>query len=201
MKMRVARAILAVALAVGVSAAFLAWRYPFPFSLMWPGIALARLGVSHAWIFPAALMTSLLVWIGLWARRKAWWQAAGMSVLASAGYCALAWLYATRLPVPLPAVTPYDSEPERRRVFLESYDLGYRGGMLGHFPTFCFRPEVETRGFYEGSHDGGMVWHRLMGWKIPAHFKRRMERAAAIDGIKLELKGSEAATGDGANDR
>jgi hypothetical protein len=188
-KMRLTRAVVAVALGIGVGAAFLAW-YPFLFSLAWPGLVMARVGVPHSWLFAVVLMVSLLVWFGLRSRSRPWWQAVTVSLLGSAGYCAVAFFYLARLPVPLPAFTPYDSAPEQRAAYLQSYDSGYRDGMSGILRTYCFYPEAETRGFYDGAYRGSEVWYLLLGRRMPERHKRLLESSAARDGVRVELKGN-----------
>jgi len=187
--MRIAKAVVAVALGVGVGAAFLAW-YPFPFSLAWPGLVLARLGVPHSWLFAVVLMVALLVWFGLRSRSRAWWQVITVSLFVSLGYCAVAFLYLARLSVPLPTVTPYDAAPKQRAAYLQSYDSGYRDGMAGVLRTYCFYPEAETRGFYEGAYHGSEVWYRLLGRQMPERHRRLTEISAARDGARVELNGS-----------
>ena len=113
-----------------MGAAFLAW-YPFPFSLAWPGLFLARVGVPHSWLVAMVSMVGLLIWLALRSRNRAWWQAIAVSLLASGGYCAMGFLYVARLPVPLPPTTPYEKAPAQRAAYLQSYDSGYRDGMAG----------------------------------------------------------------------
>ena len=187
--MPIAKAVVAVAVGVGVGSAFLLW-YPFPFSLAWPGLVFARLGVPHSWLFAVGLMVALLVWFGLRSRSRPWWQVVTVSLFVSLGYCAIAFFYVARLSVPLPAVTPYESAPEQRAAYLQSYDSGYRDGMAGVLCTYCFYPEAETRGFYEGAYHGSEVWYRLLGRQMPESHRRLTEISAARDGARVELKGS-----------
>ena len=186
MSTRTIKAMTAVTLGVCVGAGFLVW-YPFLFSLAWPGLVLARLGVAHSWSFAAATMIGLLVWLGLRSRDRTWWQVTLLSVVIPGAYCAFAFLYIARLPVPLPKATPYDTMLVQRSVYLESFDAGYRDGMAGLFRTYCFRPEVESRGFYEGSYHGSVVWYRLLGLRMPDREKRLIEVTAARDGTRVEL--------------
>ncbi len=167
--------------------AFLVW-YPFPFSLAWPGLALARVGVSHSWLLVVALIVGLLVWLGLRSRSRAWWQVVTVSFLVSAGYCAISFLYATRLPVPLPTITPYDTVPAQRAAYLQSYEFGYRNGMIGINRTYCFYPEVETRGFYDGSYHGIAMCYRLLGRQLPEDIRHLTEISAGRDGVKVNLR-------------
>jgi hypothetical protein len=194
MKLRIAKAVVAVSVGIGAGAAFLLW-YPFPFSLAWPGLALARVGVPHSWLFAVMLMIALLVWFGLRARSRAWWQVITFSVVGSLGYCAVAFFYVARLSVPLPTVTPYDSVPDQRTAYLQSYDSGYRYGMVGVLRTYCFYPEAETLGFYEGAYHGSEVWYRLLGRQMPESRRRLTEISAARDGARVDLMNSSGQDG------
>ena len=51
--------------------------------------------------------------------------------------------------------------------YLEAYDGGYRDGMMGTLPTYCFRPEPETRGAEDGALAGMRLWFRMMGRRTP----------------------------------
>lgn len=162
MKIHSAKPVVAVGLGMGVWAALLAY-FPYPFSLAWPGLVLARLGVQHSWLFAVLCVFGLLAGIGLWARGRAWWQVVAVSLLVSSAYGAMAFLYVARLPVPLPTVIPFDSSAIHRKEYLEAYDGGYRDGMMGMLRSYCFRPESETRGAEDGAGAGIRVWFRMMG--------------------------------------
>ena len=177
----------AVVLGLGIWAAFLVW-YPFPFSLAWPGLVLARVGVPHSWLFAVAVMVGLLVWLGFRSRSRAWWQVIAVSLLGPAGYCAVAFLFVARLPVPSPVTTPYEAVPKCRAAYLSAYESGYRDGMVGFIHTYCFFPEAETRGFYEGSFQGSAVWYRLLGRQRPERHRRLTEVSVGRDGAKVDLK-------------
>ena len=162
MKIHIAKPVVAVGLGMGVWAALLAY-FPYPFSLAWPGLVLAGLGVQHSWLVAVLCVLGLLAGIGLWARGRAWWQVVAVSLLVSLAYGAMAFLYVARLPVPLPTVTPFDSSAIHRKEYLEAYDGGYRDGMMGMLRSYCFRPDSETRGAEDGAGAGIRVWFRLMG--------------------------------------
>lgn len=182
----IVKAMIAVMLAVSVGGAFLAW-YPFLFSLAWPGLILARFGVRHSWLFVVAFMLGVLLWLGLRSRHKPWWEVGLASVLVPASYCAFAFLYVARLPVPLPKTTPYDSVAAQRAGYLHSFDAGYRDGLTGRFRTYCFLPEAETRGFYEGAYHGRVVWYRLLGRRMPDRERHLVEGSAMRDGSMVDL--------------
>jgi hypothetical protein len=59
--------------------------------------------------------------------------------------------------VPLPATTPFDSSPETRAAFLESYRYGYRSGLVSLNVQFQKPDEsdpVRTLGWREGATAG-----------------------------------------------
>lgn len=57
-------------------------------------------------------------------------------------------------PVPLPAATPFDSEPAARKTYLNAYRNGYRNGLTG-IMIDCFLPlgqpnPAQQRGWSDG---------------------------------------------------
>jgi hypothetical protein len=188
MKASAVKVILAMVLAFGVFAAFVEWYYPFGFSLGWPSLALARIGVPHSWVLSAVLILGGVTWLGLWSRKRTWIRIVIASLVFPASYCVLAFLFLARASVPLPAVTPYDSTPAQRVAYLQAFDSGYRDGTVGCMRSYCFSPEAETRGFYDGAYQGCIVWYRMFGRTMPDQDKRHFESSAGIDGVRLELK-------------
>lgn len=187
MKAPATKVVAAVVLAIGVFAAFLG-RYPFFFSLGWPSLALARIGVPHSWVVSAILLVGGVTWLGFWSRRRAWIRVVIASLVLSASYCVLAFLFVARAPVPVPVSTPYDSMPAQRVAYLQAFESGYREGTIGFLRSYCFAPEAETRGFYDGAYQGNVVWYRMFGRTMPGRAKRQFKSSAAIDGVSLELK-------------
>jgi len=187
MKSSAVKVIAAVFLTVGVFAAFIGW-YPFVFSLGWPSLALARVGLSHSWVISAVLILGGVTWLGFWSRRREWLRVVAASLLFPAAYCVFGFLFVARVSVPLPAVTPYDSTPAQRVAYLQAFDSGYRDGTVGMMRSYCFSPEAETRGFYDGAYQGSIVWYRMFGRTMPDRAKRLSESSAAIDGVRLESK-------------
>jgi len=183
MKPKPAKVIVAIALAVAVFVAFLAW-YSFPFSLVWPSLALARAGVSHSWVASALLLAGGVACLAIWSRRQAWLRVIIASVAFPVAYCVLAFYFVARVAIPLPAVTPYDSAPDQRAAYLETFKIGYREGTAGLIATYCFRPEIETRGYYDGARQGFIVWYRMLGRPMPDNVKRWFRSSAAIDGVR-----------------
>ena len=60
-------------------------------------------------------------------------------------------------------VTPFDSEPEARQVYLDRFNAGYRLGLTGTNMTCCLMGDVphakaHTQGWYDGQWAGGMAF-------------------------------------------
>lgn len=182
------KVIAAVVLVLGVFAGFVSWYLPFMFSLAWPSLVLARVGVPHSWVFSAVLIIGGITWLGFWSRRRAWSRIIIASLFIPALYCLAAFLFVAHVPVPLPAMTPYDSTPAQRTAYLQAYDSGYRDGIVGRLRTYCFYPEAETKGFYDGVYQGNVVWYRMFGHSMPEHAKQMIDASAGRDGVKLESK-------------
>ncbi len=159
------------------------WWYEFLFSLIWPSLALSRLGLPYSWIPSTALIGGGFLYLGLWARSRSWTRIVVVSLVAAATYCLFAFLFAAHAPVPLPTVTRYDSAPSQKISYLQGFEWGYRDGTLGRMSTHCFAPEAETRGYYDGSYQGSIVWHRALGMTMSEHTKWLFERSAALDGV------------------
>jgi hypothetical protein len=187
MKESTVKVIIAMVLPVGVFTAFVAW-YPFVFSLGWPSLTVARMGVPHSWILSAILLLVGVASLGFWSRRRGWIPVVVASLVLPATYCALAFWFVARAAVPLPATTPYDLTPAKRLAYLQAFDSGFRNGSVGLMRSYCFSPEVETRGFYDGAYEGIVVWHRMLGRTISERNKRLFNVSAALDGVRLEPK-------------
>ena len=144
--MKTVKVIAAIFLAVGVFTGFIGW-YPLIFSLGWPSIVLARMGVPHTWIVSAIVLLGGVASLSFWSRRRAWIPLVVASLVLPASYCVLAFWFVARAAVPLPATTPYDATPIKRLAYLQAFDSGYRDGSVGLMRSYCFSPEAETRGF------------------------------------------------------
>jgi len=141
-----------------------------------------------SWALSAIMLFGGITWLGFWSRRRAWSRVIIASLIFSASYCVLAFFFIARASVPLPETTSYDSIPAQRAAYLQSYDSGYREGMIGWTRSYCFLPEAETRGFYDGAYQGTVVWYRMFGRTMPERVKRLFEVSAARDGVRLESK-------------
>lgn len=190
MKAPTVKVIVAIFLAVGVFAAYGAYVTWFHFSswLGWPSLGLARFGIPHSWIASAILFVGGFTWLGFWSRKRAWSWVVIVSLTIPASYSVAGYWFVARAPIPVPAATPYDSTPAQRAAYLQAYDSGYRYGTLGALQSYCFSPEAETRGWYDGTYQGVVVWHRMFGRTMPDHIKRWFRGSAAIDGVRLESK-------------
>lgn len=136
-------------------------------TLLWPGILLARVGMGNAWLVGALCLlglSALLVWVSVrFARRKfGGLVVPGLSLLASVIYCGIGTM-AHLTPIPLPVTTRYDSNPSHRSEFERYWKAAYRRGEVGFSHTWCFRPELETRGYESGLMTGLRTWRRLFG--------------------------------------
>lgn len=160
-------------------------RFEYWTSLAWPSLGLARLGIPHTWPVVVVLVPTLLVWGCLQCRDKPWWRILATSLLGFLGYCAAARAFLVHSPVSVPSTNPYGTDPAKSAVYRSGYDEGFRMAMVGRFPSWCFRPEAETRGFYEGSLDGGVVWYRMLGRPVPRYLQRMIVDSAQIDGVDL----------------
>lgn len=176
-----------VVLAVGVLTVFLRW-YPFFFALGWPSLGLARMGVPHSWMVTAIFLLGGMTALAFWVRRRSWVAWIVASVALPACYCALAFWFVARGAVPLPVTTPYDDTPAKRVAYLDAFESGYRDGSVGSMRSYCFYPEDETRGFYDGAYEGSVVWHRMLGRSMSDETKHFFSVSAARDGVKLDLK-------------
>ena len=83
-------------------------------ALPWPGIVLARLGFSPAWVITVVMRLGGIVWLGLWSRNRVSHCVAAAAVLLPASYCFLMLFCATRSWVAGPEATPYDSAARER---------------------------------------------------------------------------------------
>jgi ribosome modulation factor len=65
------------------------------------------------------------------------------------------------VPVPLPETTPFDSDSDARRAYLDYYTAGYREGIAGYSSSCCLLdvPDRQARvaGWYDGN---GAGWNR-----------------------------------------
>jgi hypothetical protein len=180
----------ASAITIAFFTVFLTW-YPFVFSLAWPGLTLARFGLPYSSIFAAAVALSGLVWLAVRIRCQSWLRIVNGSAVFSAAYCGVAFLFAARLPIPSPAIAPYEVLPLQNAAYLKAYEEGYRYGTLGIIRTYCFAPESETSGFYDGLYQGQVVWWRFLGRAMPKHVKQGLEVSAGRDGVVMDLTSPE----------
>ncbi len=145
-------------------------------SLFWPGLALARLGLRFAVVpFACVVIAALVV---AWRRypRQPWPRVITESLAAGIVYSTGAHLFLVKLPVPVPAETPFDQEPGDRQIYQQGFATGYRNGMMGFFITYCFYTEAETAGLEYGSDLGARVWYRFSGLPFPKRWAAAIEQ-------------------------
>lgn len=138
------------------------------FYVVWPSLLLAQWGVTHTWVLSAVLLP-LYVAGCLYATTtrlhggSAWRHGTAVHLLAAVAWFALGWVALDLCPTPRPSHNPFDGQPSQAAVYAERYAKGYTVGRLGWCRTYCFAPEVDTRGHYEGMAAGTRTHARLMG--------------------------------------
>ena len=162
------------------------WGMGPVFLLFWPSILLSRSGLHPSWIVPAAAMTVACVWLG-WIVRRRWLAPVPIGLALGLAYCFSGAIAFRCLSIPLPAVTPYDNDTAKRGTYMAAYGEGYRYGISGVFRTYCFAPEPETRGFYEGMMEGLKIPNRVLGKADLSQRTKNVARAwAGSDGVDLD---------------
>ena len=172
---------------VGVILSFW-WMDRYVTVLAWPAIALAQLGIKHSWLIIPSLFAGWLYWVGRQAFQQGWLRSSFMAVLLVTGYCLLARWFLTGTPSPQPLSNRFADDGSKQLAYRQSYDAGFRDGMIGIMSTYCFRPEVETVGSYEGAKHGYLVWCRVWGRTISERETRLFRSSAGIDGVELPLE-------------
>jgi hypothetical protein len=56
--------------------------------------------------------------------------------------------------VPLPTLTPYDSDQDARKVYLSAYHDGYKTGLTGFTIRYLFRQQPHLDALISGCYDG-----------------------------------------------
>ncbi|MCX7006367.1 MAG: hypothetical protein NTY53_03810 [Kiritimatiellaeota bacterium] len=151
--------------------------------LLWPAILLARTGMERTWLLlpiVALVLFTLLAWR---LRTKRIVIAAAISLALPIAYCWLGAFVFCHVAIPLPTVTPYDTDATKKQEYLDSFSIGYRTGIAGTLRTYCFAPEHTTRGFYEGMGSGLEIFWRCLGIK---NTRTLINRSAARDGVVMK---------------
>ena len=137
--------------------------------LMWPGVFLARLGATDAWILPVVIVVALPLVAALgFRKRPVWLQAAGGAGLALT-YCLLGMLWFHVLlirpaAIPLPAENPYSADAGRAAEYESAYRDGYWTALAGVQVSYGRQPEVPASGHGRGQMEGAKVFRRLIDW-------------------------------------
>ena len=87
-------------------------------------------------------------------------------------YCLLGAFAFHHIFVPLPTVTPYESNPLKKQEYLEAYVDGYQTGISGIFRTCCFAPDHTTRGYGAGQAMANEIYFRCLGGSVYQRFKK-----------------------------
>jgi len=161
------------------------FRISWKFLVLWPGIALGQFEHSHSWtVIPIGALLATIVLTWLW-RGKNWIALLRVGALLAIGYCLVGRLAYRVLVIPIPSTTPYDSDVGGREVYLEAFRAGYLLGASGGIRTFCFSPEIPTRGFYDGTAKGILDYNRMLGLEISAHQMPLIRKKEKRDGVEL----------------
>ena len=171
---------------VGVVLSFW-WMDRYVTVLAWPAIALAQLGIKYSWLIIPSLFAGWLYWVGRQTFRQGWLRSSYMTVLVVAGYCLLARWFLTGTPSPPPLSDRFANDDSKQLVYRQAYDAGFRDGMVGMLRSYCFMPEAETLGSYEGAYTGMQVWTRMWGKSLSDSEERLMRGWAGIDGVDLKV--------------
>lgn len=139
-----------------------------------PAVAMADLGLNHAWVYLVVLFIALLflLWrfLGpLGGGRKSWliWVAANGVTASLYGLVAHAIIRAW--PLPAPCVTPFESQPKEKAEFLDWYRKGVLDAMFGftEFGDVLGWTSPQILGYRSGHHAGKLVWQRGTGIAKP----------------------------------
>lgn len=171
---------------VGVVLSFW-WMDRYVTVLAWPAIGLAQAGINYAWLIIPSLFAGWLYWIGRQTFRQGWLRFSFMTVLLVASYCLLARWFLTGTPSPQPLSDRFAGDGSMQLAYRQAYDAGFRDGMVGMLRSYCFMPEAETLGSYEGAYAGMQVWSRMWGKSLSNHEERLMRGWAGIDGVDLKV--------------
>ena len=142
-----------------------AWGYTY---LAWPSIWLAQFGFCHTGIllpFTLWIPGLAVIWLCLTPRLRwsFWIRAFGFNVLWMTVFLALGWCALDHCPNPVPHTTPYDGDQHARAVYLARYERGFQVGKMGWDRTYCFAPDVDTTGHYDGIRAGYLCFTRVLG--------------------------------------
>jgi len=134
----------------------------------WPSILLAQFGLSHTWgvsavILPADFAVLTYVTVTNRSRWPMWKRGLLTCLIPAACLLGTGWMAIDAFPNPLPDTTPYDGEPAAREVYLERWDKGFLVGKMGWGRTYCFAPDIDTKGHYDGMAVGRSCWERTIG--------------------------------------
>lgn len=137
--------------------------------LMWPGVFLARLGATDAWILPATIVVALPLGAAVGFRKRPVWLQAACGAGLALTYCLLGILWFHALlnrpaAIPLPAENPYSADAGRAAEYESAYRNGYWTALAGVQVNYCRQPEVPASGHGLGHVEGAKVFRRLIDW-------------------------------------
>lgn len=140
--------------------------------LMWPGVFLARLGATDAWILPAVIVLALPLGAAVGLRKRPVWLQAASGAGLALTYCLLGMLWFHVLlvrptAIPLPADNPYSADAGRAAEYESAYRHGYWTALAGVHVYYSRQPEVPASGHGLGQMEGAKIFRRLIDW-IPS---------------------------------
>jgi hypothetical protein len=180
-----------LAIAISVCVVYCIWFPHWPFLVAWPGLVFARMGLSYSWIVTVFFVVGSICWLGTWFSKWRWRRVITVSLLLSVVYYSVGLLFAAYIPVPLPKITVYDEAPIQRAAYLKSFRRGYYDGVINDCHTYCFYPEAETKGFYDGSYFGSVLWFRMLGITLPKKLSDYLKTIEQPNHQRIEMTGAQ----------
>ena len=159
---------------------------PIGVLLAWPAVWLARFGMSHTWPVALVILLAMPAASVFVFRKRRPFIAATITALLTLAFCGAGTWRAGRATNTRPPANPYPAASPEAAKYLEGYGLGFGNAVTGSMATYCFRPEEETRGYYQGQDDGMRIWNRAFGLREDGA-RGLIRRSAAVDGVRTEL--------------
>ena len=148
--------------------------------LLWPAVLLARASIARTWLLLAIAALFVLIMFAWGFRTKKLLIAPALGFALPIVYCVIGAFAFRHIAIPLPTVTPYETDATKKQEYTDSFTSGYRTGIAGTMRTYCFAPEHTTRGFYDGMYSGLEIYNRCLGVN---NTRNLINRSAARDGV------------------
>lgn len=140
--------------------------------LLWPAILAARTGIEGTWLLLVIVAMLVFMVIAWFLRNRKLALAPMLGFGLPIIYCMLGVFVFQHLAVPLPNITPYESDSQKKQEYLGAFVDGYRTGISGVFRTFCFAPGHTTRGYGDGQARANEIYYRCLGGSVYQRFKK-----------------------------